>query len=235
MVDYGGKMPELQEHLCELLKRCQKESPSFEHLRVMVIEDMIYLIHVKGLAEYVSSSLSSEAELHFVDLEQDPPKVAAPYRTDHTIEATSSNITISPQSTEVVDLSSCICDSQSCLSCDKFLRSEHGLSKRWLLGYPVVYLFDKEHIADAIYNLSTQSLRIFKILVTRNGPFSKGSMPEELMSFSVPYELSMEGSNEPWAEMFLAKMQSKWAKCDPTWRTLQMEMLLDLKQSNQGR
>lgn len=46
----------------------------------MVIEDMIYLIHVKGLAEYVSSSLSSEAELHFVDLEQDPPKVAAPYR-----------------------------------------------------------------------------------------------------------------------------------------------------------
>ncbi|KAH9727555.1 hypothetical protein KPL70_008710 [Citrus sinensis] len=228
MVDYGGKMPELQEHLCELLKRCQKESPSFEHLRVMVIEDMIYLIHVKGLAEYVSSSLSSEAELHFVDLEQDPPKVAAPYRlpnrTDHTIEATSSNITISPQSTEVVDLSSCICDSQSCLSCDKFLRSEHGLSKRWLLGYPVVYLFDKEHIADAIYNLSTQSLRIFKILVTRNGPFSKGSMPEELMSFSVPYELSMEGSNEPWAEMFLAKMQSKWAKCKPTWRTLQMEV-----------
>ncbi|KAH9783557.1 hypothetical protein KPL71_009355 [Citrus sinensis] len=268
MVDYGGKMPELQEHLCELLKRCQKESPSFEHLRVMVIEDMIYLIHVKGLAEYVSSSLSSEAELHFVDLEQDPPKmitlkekssvgmqlisvqklfslvfppngmtdeIRLPNRTDHTIEATSSNITISPQSTEVVDLSSCICDSQSCLSCDKFLRSEHGLSKRWLLGYPVVYLFDKEHIADAIYNLSTQSLRIFKILVTRNGPFSKGSMPEELMSFSVPYELSMEGSNEPWAEMFLAKMQSKWAKCDPTWRTLQMEMLLDLKQSNQGR
>ncbi|GAY36962.1 hypothetical protein CUMW_280150, partial [Citrus unshiu] len=93
----------------------------------------------------------------------------------------------------------------------------------WLLGYPVVYLFDKEHIADAIYNLSTQSLRIFKILVTRNGPFSKESMPEELMSFSVPYELSMEGSNEPWAEMFLAKMQSKWAKCKPTWRTLQME------------
>lgn len=35
-----------------------------------------------------------------------------PNRTDHTIEATSSNITILPQSTEVVDLSSCICDSQ---------------------------------------------------------------------------------------------------------------------------
>lgn len=39
-------------------------------------------------------------------------EIRLPNRTDHTIEATSSNITISPQSTEVVDLSSCICDSQ---------------------------------------------------------------------------------------------------------------------------
>lgn len=42
----------------------------------MIIEDMIYLIHVKELAEHVSLSLSSEADLQFVDLEQDPPKVA---------------------------------------------------------------------------------------------------------------------------------------------------------------
>lgn len=41
----------------------------------MVIEDMIYLIHVRGLAEHVRLSLSSEAQLLFVDLEHDPPKV----------------------------------------------------------------------------------------------------------------------------------------------------------------
>lgn len=41
----------------------------------MVIEDMVYLIHVGGLAEHVKSSLSSEAQLHFVDLEHDPPEV----------------------------------------------------------------------------------------------------------------------------------------------------------------
>ncbi|GAY65622.1 hypothetical protein CUMW_242570 [Citrus unshiu] len=152
MVDYGGKMPELQEHLCELLKRCQKESTSFEHLRVMVIEDMIYLIHVKGLAEYVSSSLSSEAELHFVDLEQDPPKVAAPYRTDHTIEATSSNITISPQSTEVVDLSSCICDSQVTIPTLNGLLVEsihlphlHG-PPSWLAFCPLLIDFSQRHL-----------------------------------------------------------------------------------------
>jgi hypothetical protein len=43
-------------------------------------------------------------------------------------------------------------------------------------------------------------------------------------SFSVPYELSMGGSNEPWAVAFLAQMQTKWAKCKPTWRSLKMEV-----------
>ena len=38
---------------------------------------------------------------------------------------------------------------------------------RWLLGYPVVYLFSKDHIEYAIYNLSTKFLRIYKILVHR--------------------------------------------------------------------
>ena len=43
----------------------------------MVVEDMIYLIHVKEMAKNVSLSLSSEVELRFVDLEQDPPKVSS--------------------------------------------------------------------------------------------------------------------------------------------------------------
>lgn len=41
----------------------------------MLIEDMIYLIHKRGLAEHAKSSLNSEAQLFFVDLEQDPPQV----------------------------------------------------------------------------------------------------------------------------------------------------------------
>lgn len=57
-----------------------QQSPIFEHLKVMVIEDMIYLIHVKGLSEYVRSSLSLEVPLLFVDLEHDPPKVGSSCR-----------------------------------------------------------------------------------------------------------------------------------------------------------
>ncbi|KAH0715212.1 hypothetical protein KY284_008117 [Solanum tuberosum] len=42
----------------------------------MVIEDMIYLVHVRAFAEFVKSSLNLETRLIFVDLEHDPPKVA---------------------------------------------------------------------------------------------------------------------------------------------------------------
>ncbi|KAE8125263.1 hypothetical protein FH972_020094 [Carpinus fangiana] len=247
MVDYGGMMPELQERLCQLMKLIQKESPIFEHLRVMVIEDVINLIHVGGLAEHVRLSLSSEAQLLFVDLEQDPPKMTPAekspigmqlvsiqksfsllfpqdgmkddllscHRVDNMADAKSStNELVTSQSSAFIDLSSCMQDTQVTVP------TLNG----WLLGYPVVYLFGKEHIADVIYNLSTKSLRIFKISVTRNSAPSKGSQLEELLSFSVPYDLSMGGSNEQWAEAFLANMQEKWGRCKQVWRSLQMEV-----------
>lgn len=248
MIDYGGKLPELQERLCALMKLIQKQSPIFEHLKVMVIDDMIYLIHVKGLAEYVRSSLSLEAQLHFVDLEQDPPKMITQaenspvgmqlisiqksfsllfpedgikddplpcHRTEYMGDATSStHELVTSQSSDFIDLSSCMQDTQVTVP------TLNG----WLLGYPVVYLFSKEHIADAIYNLSTKSLRIFKISVCRNAAPSKGSQLEELLSFSVPYDLSMGGSKEQWAEAFLVHMQEKWERCKPAWRSLEMEV-----------
>ncbi|KAL4292424.1 hypothetical protein AHAS_Ahas18G0026700 [Arachis hypogaea] len=75
MVDYGGIMPQLQHHLSHLLQLIHKESPIFEHIRVMVIQDMIYLIHLLELAEYVKSSFNNEIPLLFVDLQHEPPKM----------------------------------------------------------------------------------------------------------------------------------------------------------------
>ncbi|XVE81059.1 hypothetical protein DITRI_Ditri15bG0032700 [Diplodiscus trichospermus] len=247
MIDYGGKMPELQEHLCAFLEHCQKGSASFEQLRVMVVEDMIYLIHVKEMANYVSLSLSKEVELLFVDLEQDPPKMRTlednnllgmqlisiqklfslyfplegmrndllpPDRTELREDTKSLSEPTNSQSSLLIDLSSCIHDTKVTVP------TING----WLLGYPVVYLFSTDHIEHAIYNLSTKFLRIYKILVHRNSNPDKGSRPEELMSFSVPYDMSMRGSKEPWAETFLAQMQSKWGRCKQTWSSLEMEV-----------
>ncbi|XP_038691989.1 uncharacterized protein LOC119990193 isoform X2 [Tripterygium wilfordii] len=248
MVDYGGKMPELQEHLCELVKFCQKESPIFEQLKVMVIEDMIYLIHVRGLAEHVNSSLNSETQILFVDLEQDPPKMIA--QAEHSSVGVELQLVMKlfalafPIDGRNKDLSSCqrtdylasvasSVDGPIASPLSEFVDVSNYLEKSqvtiptlngWLLGYPVVYLFSKEHIADAIFNLSTKSLRVFRILVRRNSAFCKGAQQEELMSFSVPYDLSMGGSSEPWAEEFLIRLQSKWGKRKQTWRSLEMEV-----------
>ncbi|CAN1845565.1 hypothetical protein LINPERHAP1_LOCUS37888 [Linum perenne] len=283
MVDYGGKMPELQDHLCALIKLCQQESDVFQCLRVMVVDDMIYLIHIKGLAEYAMTSLNSKVELLFVNLERDPPEISFLFQmvsrecplgneflrvqkmfsllsprdelednastsscvTDNVTNgkpATSSNPSTSI-SDELVDLSSCMQETQITVP------TLNG----WLLGYPVVYLFGKDFIADAICNLSTKYLRLFRILVRwlvflhlcyfffslgeanivnygnhglcrGDAAAGKGSQVEELMSFSVPYELSMRGRKEEWAEAFLERLQMKWEKCRETWVSLEMEV-----------
>ncbi|CAK9168174.1 unnamed protein product [Ilex paraguariensis] len=215
----------------------------------MVIEDMIYLIHVRGLTELVKSTLNMETDLLFVDIEQDPPKMITQvqeslvamelisvqklfslvfpsddmnndvlqcHRTDSRVNTESSSFEelITSQSAEFIDLSSCMQETKVTVP------TLNG----WLLGYPVVYLFGKEHIADAIYNLSIKSLHLFKILVCRNGTSNRGSPQQELMSFSVPYDLSMEGANEPWAKAFVVRMQARWEKCRQVWGSLEMEV-----------
>ncbi|XP_048234097.1 uncharacterized protein LOC8261710 isoform X2 [Ricinus communis] len=216
MVDYGGKMPELQEHLCALLRLCQQmvtqaENSSLNAALVRVqklfslylpVNENVSPCHLTETAANASDNVANAAD-------------SVANAADSVASAESSiNKPIISQSSEFIDFSSCMQDSEVTVP------TLNG----WLLGYPVVYLFSKEHIADAIYNLSTKYLRIFQILVSRNISPNKASRPEELMSFSVPYELSMGGSKEPWAEAFLAQMQSRWEKSKQIWRTLQMEV-----------
>ncbi|ESQ44138.1 hypothetical protein EUTSA_v10006132mg [Eutrema salsugineum] len=236
MIDYGGKMPELQDRLLSLLALIQEGLPVFKDLRVMVIEDMIYLINVRRLPKFVSSSLDSEPELFFVDLEQDPPKMVEQSKESNLVMqlrsiqklfsstfsldgSTNNNIPAlddanSSQSSLCIDLSCCLQDTKVTIP------TLNG----WLLDYPVVYLFGTDHIEDAIYNLSTKSLRIFKVLVQRNDTTGKDSQLEELTSFSVPYDLSMGGSKEVWAETFLERMSARWGDCKHIWRSLDLQV-----------
>lgn len=246
MIDYGGKMPELQQRLCALLKLIQKELRIFEDLKVMVIEDMIYLIHVQGLAEHVHSTLNSKLTLLLVDIERDPPKML--------IDAEKSSLGLQLKSIQKLFLS---LFSQDEMESDPSpslgetfitdIRSSiHGISSQssvidlsdflehteitlptlngWLLGYPIVYLFDKEHISEATYNLSAKPLHIFRLSVSWKGASTKGSQLEELLSFTVPYELSMRGAKEAWAEAFLESMQQKWERCSQGWGSLRMDV-----------
>ncbi|CAI0441006.1 unnamed protein product [Linum tenue] len=206
MVDYGGKMPELQQHLCALIKQCHQESAVFECLRVMVVDDMIYLIHTKGLAEYARTSLNSEAELIFVNLEQDPLEMVS--------------------------------QKHDCPLGSEFLRLQRMFSRFFPLDEAkdaallpaardtVANVEPSTSLSDGHIDLSScmKDTQITVPTLNGNAASSKGSQPEELMSFSVPYELSMRGRKEPWAEAFLERLQCKWQSCKQTWVSLEMEV-----------
>ena len=56
--------------LLEVIWIDMQETSILNPLRVMIIGDMIYLIHVKGLAEHASPNARSQQRLAFVDLEK---------------------------------------------------------------------------------------------------------------------------------------------------------------------
>ncbi|KAG9152596.1 hypothetical protein Leryth_021927 [Lithospermum erythrorhizon] len=188
MVDYGGKMPELQERLCAFLHHIQQQSSAFQHLRVMVIEEMIYLINVKALAEFVQSGINLERQTVFVDIEQEVPKIIPP--ADNSLASVQLRALqklfseIFPVKTVMLELShynttdpktnesftSGTSHSSSVIDLTEGVQETQvtiPTLNGWLLGYPVVYFFSKDHIQDAIYNLSAKSLNIFQILVSR--------------------------------------------------------------------
>ncbi|KAL0377145.1 UNVERIFIED_CONTAM: hypothetical protein Scaly_0832100 [Sesamum calycinum] len=210
MVDYGGKMPELSDHLCAFLNHCKKESSIFEHLLVMVIDDMIYLIQVRALVEFVKSSLSLETAMLFVDLENDPPKIMTQGQAE--------------QSPAVMQL----------LSAQKFFSSvfhEDGVISDHLQRHETCTARSSlyEHAASGSPELVDLSCCLQESQVTiptLNGvnAFSKGYQKEELMSFTVPFDLSLEGSNEPWAQSFLAHMRGRWENCKHIWGSLHLEV-----------
>ncbi|XP_059310497.1 uncharacterized protein LOC132061849 isoform X3 [Lycium ferocissimum] len=213
MVDYGGKMPELQERLCAFLKHCKEDCLVFKPLCVMVIEDMIYLVHARAFAEFVKSSLNLETRLIFVDLEHDPPKM----------------ITQAEESFAAAELVS----AQKIFSS---VFSENGIKTDHLEHQkPEVRANTDSSVYEPTSSLSSEVVDLGECIKetnvtvpTLNGSArcNRGSQAqkEELMSFSVPYDLSLEGMNEPWAETFLTHIRARQERCNQIWTSLQMEV-----------
>ncbi|XP_010248996.1 PREDICTED: uncharacterized protein LOC104591706 isoform X2 [Nelumbo nucifera] len=230
MVDYGGKMPELQDRLCTVLELSQKRICSICGIKLKVRDknslcrpstgsskgEFLLKMMLPGEQNSITTQfmLIQRFFASVFPVDGMGKELMHCKGTDHGDDKNSQTSDLISSQSSLFDLSGCIRNSQVTLP------TLNG----WLLGYPVVYLFGKEQIADAIYNLSTKSLHLFKILICRNGVSRKGPRQEELMSFSVPYDLSMGGKNEPWAEEFLASMMTKWERCKQAWGNLQMEV-----------
>ncbi|KAL6528008.1 hypothetical protein OROHE_014958 [Orobanche hederae] len=229
---------------------CKQESSFFELLHVMVIDDMVYLIQVRALADFIKSSLSMETALLFLDLENDPPKMmtqadkssammqllsaqkllSSAFHADriisnllqsHDICTTSSSI---GESQKLVDLSCCLQESHVTIptlnGCELHVPTGGSLVTR-------SFICSGRTTLSRLYIISQPSVfTSIKFMSTVVNSSSKGYRKEELMSFTVPYELSMEGSNEPWAESFLAQMKGRWENnCKHVWESLHMEVI----------
>ncbi|KAL1298375.1 uncharacterized protein LOC107614101 isoform X2 [Arachis ipaensis] len=217
MVDYGGIMPQLQHHLSHLLQLIHKESPIFEHIRVMVIQDMIYLIHLLELAEYVKSSFNNEIPLLFVDLQHEPPKMVTNIEESplalQLVSIQKLFLTLFPTSPPQEGTSNndpAPTNDSKCVDDDADLASKRVHS----------------HSAAECIDLSSCMDNTDVTVPTLNGnnTLKKGTQAEELLSFSVPYDLSIRGSNEQWAEAFMANMRTKFERCANAWKSLKMEV-----------
>ncbi|CAN4119752.1 unnamed protein product [Withania somnifera] len=213
MVDYGGKMPELQERLCAFLEHCKKECSVFKPLYVMVIEDMIYLVHARAFAEFVKSSLNLETRLIFVDLEHDPPQmITQAEESSMAAELVLAQKTFSSVfsddgiNTDVLEHQKPEVRANTDSSAYKPTTS---------LSYEVIDL--GQCIKDTHVTVPT---------LNGSARCNKGSQAqnEELMSFSVPYDLSLEGMNEPWVETFLTCIRARQERCNHIWTSLQLEV-----------
>ncbi|RVW91965.1 hypothetical protein CK203_030157 [Vitis vinifera] len=94
-------------------------------------------------------------------------------------------------------------------------------------------VFELGNVLSSKYFFCNIKDELFKNLLKYMNDAYKGSGKEELLSFSVPYDLSMGGSNEPWAKAFMAHLEAKWEKCKQVWSSLQMEWWV-LKESDLG-
>ncbi|KAM0913806.1 hypothetical protein ACQ4PT_011916 [Festuca glaucescens] len=277
LMDYGGTMPQLQDNLCSLLHHARQEASILNPLRVMVINDMLYVIHVKGLAEHVSPNARSQHQLAFVDLEKSCCKLLANTEKNETMmellsiqdrfSATFSTLIIEanvkPGAADVEcsvisipDTTSLIIDLTAFLESTRIaLPSLNG----WLLGYPITYLFRNETAEAATKNLSNHSLHIYRIFVVRFDFFLTNvgcvffrknivalilvifycrhlhsdakQSEEELLSFSVPCDMSAKREEEPWARSFLAHMNEKLERCSHVWESVRLEVEVFQSQS----
>ncbi|TVU08931.1 hypothetical protein EJB05_42358, partial [Eragrostis curvula] len=225
LMDYGGTMPQLQENLCSLLHHARQESSILKPLKVMVIKDMLYLIHVEGLSEHASPNSRSQHQIAFVDLEKSCCKLLSKTKENDNlmefesvqdlfsakfpVEASVNLPIVRPGITkqksefpvtnvECTDIH--IAEGTLLVDLSDYLGATQialPSLNGWLLGYPVTYLFCNESAEAATQNLSKHSLHIYRVYVRRSCQSSAKQSEEELMCFSVPceWEQPMGGSN----------------------------------------
>ncbi|KAK3132950.1 hypothetical protein QOZ80_6AG0529970 [Eleusine coracana subsp. coracana] len=225
----------------------------------MVIKDMIYLIHVNGLAEHASPNAGSQSQrqLAFVDLAKSCCKLlsnteendnvmdlvsvqdlfSSKFPVDISVNLPVLRPGIPKQKSEFserttnVDLSD---EGTLLIDLSSYLNTTQVALPSlngWLLGYPVIYLFCNGSAEVATQNLSKHSLHIYRVYVRRSCQSGGKQSEEELLCFSVPCEMSTKRTEEPWAKSFVARINEKIRRCNEVWSSMRLEIEVFQSQS----
>ncbi|XP_038970425.1 uncharacterized protein LOC103706023 isoform X2 [Phoenix dactylifera] len=234
-----------------------QKSAILQPLRVMVLEDMAYIVHVKEFEEHISSSLTLQQQLVLLDLEQCPPEILP-----HTVENENASelrraqksfssvfpvevgasvlpVVPCPMVKPVIGSSKCEAVDVSCSSKHTAFQTSSALDlsyitedakialssvNGWLLGYPITYLFSKEHGEKAMRNLSFKSIYHYKLFARRKGTLTSKLQEDEVLSFTAPCDVAKRREEEPWIEAFLARMEGKLKRCSQVWVSMRLEV-----------
>ncbi|MCO5584000.1 hypothetical protein L7F22_037918 [Adiantum nelumboides] len=236
MVDYALGIPKLQSQLCGLLELLAQEVMLISSLKVMCLDDVVYLIHIENLTLLMNETLNRSIKLDFIVLDDSVIRLQfalssekdealnefASFTTCFLSKASTASTSISghPSSptSGLIDLGS------SELCCEAPLPTLNG----WILGYPVIYYFKRENVSKAVRALSVSALLQFKILIQSSLVFQTSeeqglegsSAMHSLTSFTMPSELNGDKVAEEWASSLQAKVQNS-----RFWRSVELQVV----------
>eukprot|EP00250_Pteridium_aquilinum_P016491 c23130_g1_i1 orf=384-1166(+) len=194
MVDYAREVSQLQNQLSNFLHILAQEIRLISSIKVMCMDDIVYLIHVENLCVLMDETLKHSIKLEFVVLDDAEVRFALPMEKEEALNHFASfknsfllQVSRGMKSPEIFPLSGKDCPkanvadiihgsvpletcqgSQSIIAhtssssiglidlgsseacCEAALPTLNG----WLLGYPVIYLLQKENISKAVRTLS---------------------------------------------------------------------------------
>lgn len=249
MLDYMPCTLAMLQQLCQLLLHISQEVHEVAALRVLHMEGCGYLIHPTYLLDHMNRSLSFPSLLLFIVLDDDIPRKASQTEQEAIVKNLSG---IQQRISSLLLVQSCsLADTQESKG-ESLLEVPEGAVPSviaagdptsgsgvllptlngWLLGYPVVYFFLEENASRAGWCVTSGPVQLHQVLVSSTvlnpSNFQKDAElmydEDELLSFTVPVDLSPLGLSEDWAQLFFQKVTESVQRASDVWKSVRIEV-----------
>lgn len=252
MLDYIPCTPAMLQQLCQLLLHVSQEVDEVAALRVLHMEGCGYLVHPSYLLEYMDRSLSSPSPLLFIVLDDEIPRKASQTEQETIVKSLSETQQRISSLLLVQSVNTCSLTGTQESKETSLLEVREGAVPNviavgdptsgsgillptlngWLLGYPVVYFFLEENASRAGRCVGSGPVQLHQVLIGSSllnaSNFQKEAESicdeDELLSFTVPNDLSPLGLSEDWAQLFFKKVTASVQRASDVWKSVRVEV-----------